>query len=79
MTLAYISSKVSAGMDQVLEIIYSNYYWTVQCNEYLNLLVQMKEDIAKELSITDHLTKLSSKVGMLLQRYSELEEGLIEV
>ncbi|XP_029676600.1 uncharacterized protein LOC115243607 [Formica exsecta] len=40
---------------------------------------QMKEDIAKELSITDHLTKLSSKIGLLLQRYSELEEGLIEL
>ncbi|XP_071652628.1 uncharacterized protein [Temnothorax longispinosus] len=40
---------------------------------------QMKEDIAKELFITDHLTKLSSKVGLLLQRYSELEEGLIEL
>lgn len=39
----------------------------------------MKEDIAKELSITDHLTKLSSKVSLLLQRYSELEEELIEV
>ncbi|KAL6448287.1 hypothetical protein ACFW04_000331 [Cataglyphis niger] len=40
---------------------------------------QMKEDIAKELFITDHLTKLSSKIGLLLQRYSELEEGLIEL
>ncbi|XP_067211666.1 uncharacterized protein [Linepithema humile] len=40
---------------------------------------QMKEDIAKELSITDHLTKLSSKINLLLQRYSELEEGLIEL
>lgn len=39
----------------------------------------MKEDIAKELAITDHLTKLSSKVGLLLQHYSGLEEGLIEV
>ncbi|EFN80781.1 hypothetical protein EAI_06311 [Harpegnathos saltator] len=50
-----MTSKVSAGMDQ------------------------MKEDIAKELSITDHLTKLSSKVGLLLQRYSGLEEELIEL
>ncbi|XP_020278305.1 uncharacterized protein LOC109852005 [Pseudomyrmex gracilis] len=40
---------------------------------------QMKEDIAKELSITDHLTKLGSKVSLLLQRYSELEEELIEL
>ncbi|XP_011162398.1 uncharacterized protein LOC105197630 [Solenopsis invicta] len=40
---------------------------------------QMKEDIARELSITDRLTKLSSKVGLLLHRYSELEEGLIEL
>ncbi|KYN06446.1 hypothetical protein ALC62_02520 [Cyphomyrmex costatus] len=40
---------------------------------------QMKEDIAKELFITDHLTKLSSRVSQLLQRYSELEEGLIEL
>ncbi|KMQ96850.1 t-cell immunomodulatory protein [Lasius niger] len=40
---------------------------------------QIKEDIARELSITDHLTKLSSKIGLLLQRYSELEEGLIEL
>jgi len=39
----------------------------------------MKEDIAKELFITDHLTKLNSRVSLLLQRYSELEEGLIEV
>jgi len=39
----------------------------------------MKEDVARELFITDHLTKLSSRVGLLLQRYSELEEGLIEV
>ncbi|XP_072745402.1 uncharacterized protein [Anoplolepis gracilipes] len=54
-SLDYISSKVSQGMDQ------------------------MKEDIARELSITDHLTKLSSKIGLLLQRYSELEEGLIEL
>jgi len=45
----------------------------------IKLHVQMKEDIAKELFITDHLTKLSSKVGLLLQRYSELEEELIEV
>lgn len=45
----------------------------------MKLHVQMKEDIAKELFITDHLTKLSSKVGLSLQRYSELEEGLIEV
>ncbi|XP_014480642.1 PREDICTED: uncharacterized protein LOC106747543 [Dinoponera quadriceps] len=54
-TLAYIGSKVSAGMDQ------------------------LKEDIAKELFITDHLTRLSSKVGLLMQRYSELEEELIEL
>ncbi|XP_012059419.1 PREDICTED: uncharacterized protein LOC105622612 [Atta cephalotes] len=40
---------------------------------------QMKEDIAKELFITDHLTKLNSRVSLLLQRYSELEEGLIEL
>jgi len=39
----------------------------------------MKEDIARELFITDYLTKLSSRVGLLLQHYSELEEGLIEV
>ncbi|XP_011635647.1 uncharacterized protein LOC105426221 isoform X1 [Pogonomyrmex barbatus] len=40
---------------------------------------QMKEDIAKELFITDHLTNLSSKVGLLLRRYSKLEEELIEL
>ncbi|XP_011858387.1 PREDICTED: uncharacterized protein LOC105555946 [Vollenhovia emeryi] len=40
---------------------------------------QMKEDIARELFITDNLTRLSSKVGLLVQRYSELEEGLIEL
>lgn len=39
----------------------------------------MKEDVARELFITDYLTKLSSKVGLLLQRYFDLEEGLIEV
>lgn len=39
----------------------------------------MKEDIARELFITDHLTKFSSRVGLLLQRYSELEEGLLEL
>lgn len=39
----------------------------------------MKEDIARELSITDHLTKLSSKIDLLLQRYSDLEKELIEV
>jgi len=39
----------------------------------------MKEDIARELSITDHLTKLSSKISLLLQRYSDLEQELIEV
>ncbi|XP_029171837.1 uncharacterized protein LOC114941116 isoform X2 [Nylanderia fulva] len=40
---------------------------------------QIKDDIARELSITDNLTKLSSKIGLLLQRYSELEVGLIEL
>ncbi|KAL0133480.1 hypothetical protein PUN28_000905 [Cardiocondyla obscurior] len=40
---------------------------------------QMKEDVAKELFITDHLTKLGSRVSLLLQRYLELEGGLIEL
>ncbi|XP_025263590.1 uncharacterized protein LOC105248053 isoform X2 [Camponotus floridanus] len=52
--------------------------------DYISLKIsqgmdQMKEDIARELSITDHLTKLGSKIGLLLQRYLELEEGLIEL
>ncbi|XP_012522327.1 uncharacterized protein LOC105828513 isoform X2 [Monomorium pharaonis] len=40
---------------------------------------QMKEDISRELFITDHLTNLSSKISLLLHHYSELEEGLIEL
>lgn len=39
----------------------------------------MKEDITKELSITDCLTRVSSKVATLSQHYSGLEEKLLEV
>ncbi|RLU26139.1 hypothetical protein DMN91_002305, partial [Ooceraea biroi] len=50
-------------------------YISSKISEEMN---EMKEDIARELSITDHLTKLSSKIGLLLQRYSDLEQELIE-
>lgn len=39
----------------------------------------MEEDIKNELTVTDDLTKLSSKVAANLKKYSELEEAAIEV
>ncbi|KAG7198820.1 hypothetical protein KM043_001791 [Ampulex compressa] len=40
---------------------------------------QMREDIGKELSVTDRLTKLSAQLGGILGRFSRLEESAIEL
>ncbi|XP_043504060.1 uncharacterized protein LOC122525378 isoform X2 [Polistes fuscatus] len=38
----------------------------------------IKEDVNKELCITDRLTKLSSKIAALSQRFNAVEESVIE-
>lgn len=40
---------------------------------------QIEGDIGKELYLTHNLTKISSKMGMILRRFNALEEGVIEV
>ncbi|XP_015175054.1 PREDICTED: uncharacterized protein LOC107065666 [Polistes dominula] len=39
---------------------------------------EIKEDVNKELCITDRLTKLSSKIAALSQRFNAVEESVIE-
>ncbi|XP_043677424.1 uncharacterized protein LOC122633525 isoform X1 [Vespula pensylvanica] len=39
---------------------------------------EIKEDVSKELCITDRLTKLSSRMAALSQRFNIVEEGVIE-
>ncbi|XP_014602949.1 PREDICTED: uncharacterized protein LOC106786267 isoform X2 [Polistes canadensis] len=39
---------------------------------------EIKEDVNKELCITDRLTKLSSKIAALSSRFNAVEENVIE-
>ncbi|KAK2576729.1 hypothetical protein KPH14_005383 [Odynerus spinipes] len=39
---------------------------------------EIKEDVGRELCITDRLTELSSKMAALSQRFNAVEEGVIE-
>ena len=41
--------------------------------------LQIKEDVGKELRVTDRLTTQSSKLAAVLQRFADLEENVIEV
>ncbi|KAI4486599.1 hypothetical protein M0804_005969 [Polistes exclamans] len=40
---------------------------------------EIKEDVNKELCITDRLTKLSSKIAALSSRFNAVEENVIEL
>ncbi|KAI4502938.1 hypothetical protein M0802_001982 [Mischocyttarus mexicanus] len=44
----------------------------------METMEEIKVDVNKELCITDRLTKLSSKMAALSQRFNALEEGVIE-
>ncbi|XP_011309536.1 uncharacterized protein [Fopius arisanus] len=45
----------------------------------LALMKDIEGDIAKELHMTNDLTRLSSKTSMLLKRYGETEERVLEL
>ena len=41
--------------------------------------IQIEGDIGKELYVTHNLTKISSKIALILRRFQALEEGVVEV
>lgn len=49
----------------------------IKC-KIMEAMDEIKDDVTKELNITDRLTKLSSKMAALSQRFNAVEEGVIE-